>query len=1204
MDEDTKSQPSSTEDKTVEEQVAFITTKLNLPEAIVKSWPLSKKLELIQMNAKLVVDSFPAIRSSSANLNNVVHCVITLKVEMSVEVMMQLVMILRTCTVDWLQNFLEMNGLTPIINKLKALSSPTEKTDEQIQMEDLCLSAVKAIMNNSVGMRYFATAKDAVKILAMCLSSKTISDKQRINVVSMLTVLSMCSDLGIPNPHQIVMSAMNTLKHYTREKRRFASLVSWIKTTKSLALKSSYLAFVNTLINEAPDIDTRVSTRNEFLSLGLSDLLKELKNDPAIEAYPDIMTQIDLFDELGSLDDTDLLARFQDLTSELKVDVTSIDGCISGLKEMSSRTHLDEVLLSVLQNILAILASSDVPIEKLLIVDRVSRQISLREQHKLEHPDDVFNVGVEGNVVDFNRLLESVEDKTVEVKLKQELNLATEAKAIAQKKLTAQTVQIEEKDRLLTEKNKEIEELKARLASAAAAGPHAPAAPPAPGAPPAPLAPPAPGAPPAPLAPGVPPPPPCSPGAPPPPPGFRFPQQLLVNTAVTKLNKPESKVKGLFWEKIPLDIIPRTIFSKFGDLDGILEEMPYKLLEESFPAKEGAAAAKRKQSRACFIPNDAAKNIGLLLKVFKDKTTPQSKKDPTPSGDPAHDKPRVETPTEASTEKPAEKSTDFQTETSTEKQTEAPKETPVVSPTEASTETSTEKSTETSAESSTEKKLEAPTETPTEKSTESPTEASTKKQTETQTEPSTEKTTEKSAEKHKSESEQKEEIAIQEFMAALQRCDGEVFTMGMLKQIEKAKASDEQIQKISDFLKKNSDGTLYPAEKFALELHKVQKLDEKLDAFKTKISFFERLVDLQVSLCTVNEACAELQKSQKLLKIFEYMLMFGNFLNSGTKRAGVPGFKLSTLKKMSDLKTTDNEQSMLHIMAQFITKKHPELLTFFDEIPHVMDMKKVEVNGLEDQIDTLAQSVNTIAKTLKDLKDMETAKTPGDKKSSVTEKSSIAEKSSVTDKASDDGTSSMTEKSSTTETSSTTDKVPDDEKASMTEKSSMTDKSSTTDTVSDDKPFMTVMGKFLEDAKEKIKELKKQHSEMRGNFMATIQYFGEDATNTKAQEEFFKAIYEFVQNWKKAVFEFPKILEEAARKARLEKAAAKRKAEMAKKKAATTQTASDAKEQNQSGLIEKRMGNFMLGNKDSETENITEGNISLFTSQTPTQQSS
>ena len=351
MSEHPNTQPNAAEITTIDEQVAFIVTKLKLPEAIVKAWPLSKKLELIQTNAKLIAESYPKTLSSDTKLHSVVHCVIMLKVDISVELMMQIVVILRTCTVDWLQNFLEMNGLTPIINKLKALSSPTEKTEEQIQMEDLCLSAVKAIMNNSVGMRYFATAKDAVKILAMCLSSKTISDKQRINVVSMLTVLSMCSDLGIPNPHQIVMSAMNTLKHYTREKRRFASLVSWIKTTKSLALKSSYLAFVNTLINEAPDIDSCVSTRNEFLSLGLSDLLKEIKSDPAIEAYPDIMTQIDLFDELGSLVQEDQCHRFQDLTSELKVDVTSIDGCISGLKEMASRTHLDEVLLSVLQNI-------------------------------------------------------------------------------------------------------------------------------------------------------------------------------------------------------------------------------------------------------------------------------------------------------------------------------------------------------------------------------------------------------------------------------------------------------------------------------------------------------------------------------------------------------------------------------------------------------------------------------------------------------------------------------------------------------------------------------------------------------------------------------------------------------------------------------------------------------------------------------------
>ena len=31
--------------------------------------------------------------------------------------------------------------------------------------------------------------------------------------------------------------------------------------------------------------------------------------------------------------------------------------------------------------------------------------------------------------------------------------------------------------------------------------------------------------------------------------------------------------------------MPGTIFSKFGNLDGILEEMPYELLETNFAAK-------------------------------------------------------------------------------------------------------------------------------------------------------------------------------------------------------------------------------------------------------------------------------------------------------------------------------------------------------------------------------------------------------------------------------------------------------------------------------------------------------------------------------------------------------------------------------------------------------------------------------------------
>ena len=807
--ESSKNQPNAAEAAMIEEQIAILIPKLNLPEAIVKAWPLSKKLELVQMNAKLIAESRQATSSLGAKLQNVTHCVNMLKVDISVELMTQLLVILRTCTVDWLQNFLEMNGLTPIINKLKALSSPTEKTDEQIQMEDLCLSAVKAIMNNSVGMRYFATAKDAVKILAMCLSSKTISDKQRINVVSMLTVLSMCSDLGIPNPHQIVMSAMNTLKHYTREKRRFASLVSWIKTTKSLALKSSYLAFVNTLINEAPDLDLRISIRNEFLSLGLSDLLKELKNDPAIEAYPDIMTQIDLFDELGSLDDTDLLARFQDLKTELNVDVTSIDGCFSGLKEMATRTHLDEVLLSVLQNILAILASPDVPIEKLLIVDRVSRQISLREQHKLEHPDDVFNVGVEGNVVDFNRLLESVEDKTVEVKLKQELNLATEAKAIAQKKLTALTAQIEEKNRSSQQSDAKGLEC-AENASDVQQTPcdSSPLCAPAP-------------------LPNMPPPP------PPPPPGLGalgIQEHPEYNKAVELLEKPSRKLKGFFWRKVQTDI-RGTIFYKFENLDEILKEMPYKLLEKSFPAKEAVAMAKKgKDEKVTFIPSNNSKNTLILLRNFAGMT-------------------------------------------------------------------------------------------------------------------------------------------MKDIVAALQRCDGKLFTKDMLRTLKKAVATEDQMNAIRAFLTKpcNTREMLGEAENFALELAEVHLLEEKIKAFETKLSFQEQLKDLSTLVSTIDKAYAEILESKGLVQLFEYILMFGSFVNSGTARCVIDGFKLDTLERILNFKTDDNTQTMIDLIIQSVRTKNPELLKFPDEIPHVMEVSEKILDYVDDHVGILIRTVEDIKDTVKRL---------------------------------------------------------------------------------------------------------------------------------------------------------------------------------------------------------------------------------------------
>ena len=101
---------------------------------------------------------------------------------------------------------------------------------------------------------------------------------------------------------------------------------------------------------------------------------------------------------------------------------------------------------------------------------------------------------------------------------------------------------------------------------------------------------------------------------------------------------------------------------------------------------------------------------------------------------------------------------------------------------------------------------------------------------------------------------------------------------------------------------------------------------------------------------------------------------------------------------------------------------------------------------------------------------------------------------------------------------------------------------------------------------------------MKEHYVAVIKYFGEDATKVVPPEEFFPAISNFVTAWNQAIAENTKIREEAARKARLAEAEAKRKAEMAKKKAATSHaSAAGAKEQNQSTVVDDLMGDVMAG---------------------------
>merc|ERR1719468_792842 len=101
----------------------------------------------------------------------------------------------------------------------------------------------------------------------------------------------------------------------------------------------------------------------------------------------------------------------------------------------------------------------------------------------------------------------------------------------------------------------------------------------------------------------------------------------------------------------------------------------------------------------------------------------------------------------------------------------------------------------------------------------------------------------------------------------------------------------------------------------------------------------------------------ELMISQKLQDLFYMVLMAGNFLNSGGYAGNAAGMKISSLHKLTDIRSNKPGLTMLHYVASQAEKSNPELLTLPEDLAVLddasktsMDQLSIEVTQLDNQI--------------------------------------------------------------------------------------------------------------------------------------------------------------------------------------------------------------------------------------------------------------
>ncbi|PWA38703.1 C2 domain, Formin, FH2 domain, Protein-tyrosine phosphatase-like protein [Artemisia annua] len=198
-----------------------------------------------------------------------------------------------------------------------------------------------------------------------------------------------------------------------------------------------------------------------------------------------------------------------------------------------------------------------------------------------------------------------------------------------------------------------------------------------------------------------------------------------------------------------------------------------------------------------------------------------------------------------------------------------------------------------------------------------------------------------------------------EIVEAILAMNDELLDADQLENILKFCPTKEEMEQLKNY--QGDKNMLGKCEKYFLELMRVPRMESKVNCFLFKIQFNAQLAEFKKSLNIVNAACDEVRKSDKLKGIMKRILYLGNTLNQGTARGSAVGFKLDSLLKLTDTRSSISKITLMHYLCKVLASKAPDLLDFHEDLVSLEAATKI-------QLKTLAEEMNSLAMGLKKVK--------------------------------------------------------------------------------------------------------------------------------------------------------------------------------------------------------------------------------------------
>ncbi|VDK71360.1 unnamed protein product [Onchocerca ochengi] len=194
-------------------------------------------------------------------------------------------------------------------------------------------------------------------------------------------------------------------------------------------------------------------------------------------------------------------------------------------------------------------------------------------------------------------------------------------------------------------------------------------------------------------------------------------------------------------------------------------------------------------------------------------------------------------------------------------------------------------------------------------------------------------------------------------MSAVHRMDLTALVPESVDILIKIAPTHEEIVKFKEYeLEHKNFSDLSEEDQFLAQLVKIERFEHKIKIMSFMATFDESADLLEPQFVNLTAASKCVREATKFHRILEVLLAYGNYMNSGRK-GGVYGFKLSSLDTLYGLKSSvERSLSLLHVIAETISRSFPGLLDFADQLKFankastimweavLADMRELEAN--------------------------------------------------------------------------------------------------------------------------------------------------------------------------------------------------------------------------------------------------------------------